>query len=146
MAGFLDNPMNQMYMIYLAPFVKITGASPLKTNVFKAVSHFCIMAPLTMTVFLGATGYIRSGFKVEGAVDNFNQKIYNTMKFAVCYWPFINFIAYHYLPFHLRYACFDFFSLVYAIGLSFINNSKKSDLPKYEDTCLNNKVVDANVE
>ena len=119
-------------MIYFAPYVKITGASRLKTNVFKAISHFCIMAPLTMTAFLATTGFIRSGFSKEKAVENVNKKIYNTMKFAVMYWPFINFIAYHYLPFHWRYACFDFFSLIYAIGLSFINNSRTTDVPLYE--------------
>lgn len=132
-------------MIYFAPYVKIVGASPLKTNLFKAVSHFCIMAPLTMTVFLGATGYIRSGLTIQGAKENIQNKLYNTMKFAVCYWPFINFIAYHYLPFHWRYACFDFFSLIYAVGLSFINNSRTSDLPKIEDTCLNEQLVDEKV-
>merc|ERR1712086_494837 len=66
-AGFLDNPMNQMYMIWLAPLVKMRGSSILKQNIFKAISHFSIMAPITMTVFLGATGYVRSGYSVDGA-------------------------------------------------------------------------------
>ena len=112
-------------MLKLAPFVTLSAFSisnRLVTNLFKATSHFAIMAPLTISMFLFSTAYIRSNFDKSAGVKNVRNNLYKTLCAAACFWPFVNFIAYHYLPFHLRYACFDFFSFIYAVGLSCINN------------------------
>ena len=112
-------------MAKFAPFVTLSAlgiSNRLMVNTFKATSHFAIMAPITISVFLFSTAYIRSDFDKQAGVQNVRTNLYKTMCAAACFWPIVNFIAYHYLPFHLRYACFDFFSFIYAVGLSCINN------------------------
>jgi hypothetical protein len=118
--------MNQFYMLKFAPFVTLSAfgvSNRTAINIFKASSHFAIMAPLTISAFLFSTAYIRSDFNKEAGVQNVRTNLYKTLCAAACFWPIVNFIAYHYLPFHLRYACFDFFSFIYAVGLSCINNN-----------------------
>jgi hypothetical protein len=64
---------------------------------------------------------------MQAGIANVQSNFNKTIIAAACYWPVINFIAYHYLPFHLRYACFDFFSFIYAVGLSLMNNNNKEE-------------------
>ena len=126
-AGFINNPINQIYMMYVG--CKISAycipkrfiGSLLAQNITLAFMHFAVMAPFTITIFILLTSYLKEQSK-QYALENWSLRFMLTYKLAACYWPFFNFVAYHFAPFHLRYLCFDIFSLVYAIGLSLINN------------------------
>ena len=92
-------------------------------NALKALSHFCIMAPIQGPQFLFWTAYIRDR-KVESGIQNVKDKFWYQFNWSLRYWPFALFTAYQFVPYHVRLPFTNCLAYVWAVFLSYINNNK----------------------
>ena len=96
----------------------------MKESVFKSLVHFFVGAPATISLFLGGTEYLKA-FSIEDAKKNIEDKFAQTFKVAFCYWPFIYYICYQFIPRHIQNPVNDIFAVFYAVILSHINSQVK---------------------
>ena len=120
-------------MIYVNPLISVPSSFLIYQKIkqskigvyqsaFKGLCHFCLVAPFTMCSFFYMTAYLKT-FDKEIALNNLKTKYKKAVSMGIICGPVINFVAYHFFPFHLRYLCFDFFAFIWAIILSLINNN-----------------------
>ena len=93
-------------------------------NWYKAITHNLILSPVGLTGFLFLTAYLRTGSR-EASKEEVSSKFQSSFIFYNLFWPGINFMAYHYVPNHLRILFFDAFGFLYSIGLSLLINMPK---------------------
>ena len=69
------------------------------------------------------SGFLKH-FDFEEGKQNLATKFVPTYKLGISYWPYANFIAYQFFPFHLRQPVIDVLAYIYAVALSFLINQK----------------------
>ena len=101
-------------MKYLMPFFK--------GNMARGVWHTFIDFFTTGPIFLYGSGFLRN-FRHQEGKTNWNEKWF--LAFAVLpYWLAVNVIIYKYIVFHLRIPMMNSMSYLFAVGMSYFNNSK----------------------
>lgn len=129
-AGGFSNPLNQLYMRYVTPSIKLPE-SILKTyglrrflimqNWYKAIAHNAILSSIVIVSFLWLPTYLRTGDPATCRRE-VETKFKNSFIFHNSYWPGVTFLAYHSVPHHLRLLFFDAFGFIYSVGLSLVIN------------------------
>ena len=83
------------------------------------------MNPIQGANFLYLTGFLRNWkFSHTQGIQNVKEKWKIALQTSFLYWPIPTVFGYHYFDFHMRIPFFNILQLIYAIGLSYINNNK----------------------
>ena len=119
--GVVLNPCSQIYMSRIAPLVTLKGRAKYQENALKALMHFCVMAPLQNPSFLFFSGYLRN-FSLEEGKQNMRLRLKDSLTISLCYWPWVNMVAYQWVSYEVRLPFMNVMAFIYAIMLSYINN------------------------
>ena len=127
-SAFIQNPMSQMYFTFVVPHADIRkycppGKAMLLNSIFRSLLHFSVIGPIANTNALIFPEYL-SSFDFEKAHANWKAKIWTAMSASFCYWPFVHFVNYMFVPPHLRQPMVDMSAFFYSVFISYLANKK----------------------
>ena len=101
-------------------------------SLFRSFMHFVTMVPIANSNSLIIPEYL-TNFSVEEAKSNWNAKFWTAMKASACFWPFVHFLCYQFIPPHLRQLTSDTGAFFYSVFISYLSNLRlKNDEKKLE--------------
>ena len=107
----------------LYPMQMISYPSKSKTIAARYLAHQVFFMPYVQSVFFFGMGIVKHRSISEG-VAMVRENFVDSMKLAVCYWPFVSLGLYTVVPVRFGNIYMDSFALVWAIVLSYIANRK----------------------
>ena len=121
------------WLMKVVPYLNISkslisspGLHKASTIAYRLGVHTLIITPYMQAAMLFGIGTFK-GLSINSGVQLFQERFYDGVQFAFCFWPFVALGLYTVVPLRFGNLYMDCFALLWQICISFVANKKASE-------------------